>query len=142
MTVVRFHLTSSLSAPEVMEALTDFSPARANAWPTIDAEHLVVHERGENWAEVTEGTEAAWERARYEWDVDRGRVEITTWDSKVFGPGGGWVFQLEPVDGGTRVDVELTREPKGVKRMLLASLLPLVAPSSLRKSFARPLQAV
>jgi len=142
MTVVRFHLTSSLSAPEVMDALTDFSPARADVWPSIDAEHFVVHELGETWAEVTEGTASAWERARYEWDVDRQRVEITTHDSKVFGPGGGWVFQLSPSDSGTRVDVELTRDPTGLKRRILASLLPLVAPSSLRKSFARPLQAI
>ncbi|MFC8796598.1 hypothetical protein ACFT2C_02595 [Promicromonospora sp. NPDC057138] len=142
MTVIRFQLTSSLSAPELMATLTDFSPARADAWPSIDAEHLVVHELGERWAEVTEGTASAWERARYEWDADSGRVEITTRDSKVFGPGGGWVFQLTPVDGVTRIDVELTREPKGLKGMLLASLLPLVAPSALRKSFARPLQAV
>ncbi|ROS75508.1 hypothetical protein [Cellulomonas sp. PhB143] len=141
MPVVRFALTSTLSVPELMRVLTDFSPARAEAWPSIDAEHLVVHERGEDWAEVTEGTASAWERARYEWDAARGRVSITTHDSKVFGPGGGWVFQLTPVDGGTRVDVELTRSPQGLRRTLLASLLPLVAPASLRKSFARPLQA-
>ncbi|MFC8730896.1 hypothetical protein ACFT5B_00360 [Luteimicrobium sp. NPDC057192] len=141
MTTVRFHLVSSLSAPEVMEILTDFSSARPDAWPTIDAEHFEVHAIGADWAEVTEGTASAWERARYEWDTEKGRVEITTHDSKVFGPGGGWVFQLSAVEGGTRVDVELTRTPQGTKRMLLAALLPLVAPSSLRKSFARPLQA-
>jgi hypothetical protein len=141
MTTVRFHLVSSLSAPEVMEILTDFSSARPDAWPTIDAEHFEVHAIGDNWAEVTEGTASAWERARYEWDTEKGRVEITTHDSKVFGPGGGWVFQLSAVEGGTRVDVELTRSPQGTKGMLLAALLPLVAPSSLRKSFARPLQA-
>jgi len=141
MTTVRFHLVSSLSAPEVMEILTDFSSARPDAWPTIDAEHFEVHAIGDDWAEVTEGTASAWERARYEWDAEKGRVEITTHDSKVFGPGGGWVFQLSAVEGGTGVDVELTRTPQGAKRMLLAALLPLVAPSSLRKSFARPLQA-
>jgi hypothetical protein len=142
MTVVRFHLTSSLSAPELMGVLTDFSPARPEAWPTIDAKHFEVHELGETWAEVTEGTESAWESARYDWDTHRGRVVVTTHDSKVFGPGGGWVFQLTTEDDGTRVDVELTREPSGLKRKLLASLLPLVAPSSLRKSFAGPLHAV
>jgi hypothetical protein len=141
MTVARFHLTSSLSVTELMDVLTDFSAARPDAWPTIDAEHFVVHDRGDTWAEVTEGTASAWERARYDWDAERGRVEVTTHDSKVFGPGGGWLFQLTPTTFGTRVDVELTRVPQGLKRKLLASLLPLVAPSSLRKSFAKPLQA-
>jgi hypothetical protein len=124
-----------------MEILTDFSSRRPDVWPTIDADHFEVHAIGDDWAEVTEGTASAWERARYEWDDATGRVEVTTHDSKVFGPGGGWVFQLSPVEGRTRVDVELTRSPQGAKRMLLAALLPVVAPSSLRKAFARPLQA-
>ncbi|MGC5165457.1 hypothetical protein [Luteimicrobium sp. DT211] len=141
MTTVRFHLTSPLSVPELMAILTDFSPARPDAWPTIDADHFEVHAVGDDWAEVTEGTASSWERARYHWDLDRGRVVVTTHDSKVFGPGGGWIFQLTAEDDGTRVDVELTREPRGAKRKLLAALLPVVAPSSLRKSFSRPLQA-
>jgi hypothetical protein len=81
------------------------------------------------------------ERARYEWDSQRHRVTVSTHDSKVFGPGGGWVFQLNPEAGSTRIDVELTRRPKTFTRKLLAALLPLVAPRALRKSFAGPLQA-
>jgi hypothetical protein len=141
MAVVKFHLVSSLSPSDVLGVLTDFGPSRARDWPTIDAEHFTVHELGDTWAEVTEGTGSAWERARYDWDADKGRVDITTLDSKVFGPGGGWVFQLSPEGAGTRVDVELTRQPASVKGKMLASLLPLVAPSSLRKSFKKPLKA-
>lgn len=141
MTAVRFHLDSTLAPEAAMRVLTDFSPARAEAWPTIDAEHLTVHAQGDNWAEVTEGTAAAWERARYEWDDERGRVDITTLDSKVFGPGGGWVFQVSPAEDGSRIDVELTRSPETFQRKLLAALLPLVGPASLSKSFAGPLQA-
>lgn len=141
MAVVRFQVVSSLTADDVMTVLTDFSPARAEAWSSIDAEHLAVHGSGENWAEVTEGTSAAWERARYEWDAARRRVEVTTLDSKLFGAGGGWVFQLTPEGDGTRVDVQLTRQPKALKGKLLAALLPVVGPSSLRKSFSGPLKA-
>jgi YD repeat-containing protein len=141
MTAIRFHLNSSLTPEAAMQVLTDFSPARAEAWPTIDAEHFTVHAQGYTWAEVTEGTAAAWERARYEWDDERKRVEITTLDSKVFGPGGGWVFQITPEDAGSRIDVELTRQPRTLQRKLLAALLPLVGPASLSKSFAGPLQA-
>ncbi|WP_042430923.1 hypothetical protein [Streptacidiphilus anmyonensis] len=141
MTVVKFHLVSSLSPSGVLEALTDFSPTRAKAWPSIDREHFEVHGLGENWAEVTEGTSAAWERARYDWEPGGDEVVITTLDSKLFGPGGGWVFRMTPQADGTRVDVQLTRTPSTLKGKLLASLLPAVAPSSLRKSFAGPLQA-
>jgi hypothetical protein len=141
MPTVRLHMTSGLSAPQVMAVLTDFSAARPTLWPTIDAEHFEVHAVGDTWAEVTEGTASAWERARYDWDPHRHRVTVTTHDSKVFGPGGGWVFQLTPHGTTTKIDVELTRRPTTITRRLLAALLPLVAPASLKKSFAGPLQA-
>ncbi|MEU6586368.1 hypothetical protein [Nocardia sp. NPDC046763] len=141
MTTIRFHLTSTLSPAEVLQVLTDFGPTRPEVWPSIDAEHFVVHERGETWAEVTEGTAAAWERARYEWTPGGHTVTVTTLDSKLFGAGGGWVFRITPDLPGCRVDVELTRTPTAFKGKLLAALLPLVGPSSLLKSFAVPLQA-
>ncbi|MFE7750243.1 hypothetical protein [Streptomyces sp. NPDC057428] len=141
MSVTRFHLNSTLSPADVVAVLTDFSPTRAEAWPSIDAEHFIVHELGDTWAEVTEGTSAAWERARYQWDAEKGKVTVTTLDSKLFGAGGGWVFRTTPEGEGTRVDVELTREPAAFKGKMLAALLPLVGPSSLRKSFQGPLKA-
>lgn len=142
MATVSFHFTSSLSPAQVREALTDFGPSRPATWPSIDADHFVVHEAGDHWAVVTEGTAAAWERARYEWEPDGDRVVVTTQDSKLFGPGGGWVFQLAAEGTGTRVQVELTRTPKAFKGKLLASLLPLIGPSTLRKSFREPLKVV
>ncbi|WP_353940383.1 hypothetical protein ABII15_01445 [Streptomyces sp. HUAS MG91] len=141
MAVVRFHLVSSLVPSDVLAVLTDFGPSRAASWPTIDADHFEVHGLGDTWAEVTEGTAAAWERARYEWQPGGDTVTITTLDSKLFGAGGGWVFRLTPEGAGTRVDVELTRTPGSFKGKVLASLLPLAAPASLRKSFSGPLQA-
>ncbi|MFI9532048.1 hypothetical protein ACIG56_02290 [Nocardia fusca] len=141
MTTIRFPLQSTLSPAEVLGVLTDFGPTRPEAWPTIDAEHFMVHDRGETWAEVTEGTAAAWERARYEWDPASTTVTIRTLDSKLFGAGGGWIFRAVPASTGSRVEVELTRTPKTLKGRVLAALLPLVGPSSLRKSFAGPLRA-
>ena len=141
MPTIRLHLTSALSAPQLMAVLTDFTPARSAVWPTIDADHFQVHAIGDTWAEVTEGTASAWERARYDWDGQRHRVTVTTHDSKVFGPGGGWVFQLTPAVTDTRIDIELTRRPTTFTQKALAALLPLVAPRTLKKSFAGPLQA-
>jgi hypothetical protein len=141
MSVIRFHLSSILTPSEALSVLTDFGPSRAEVWPSIDAEHFRMHEMGENWAEVTEGTQSAWERARYEWDDSAKTVTITTLDSKVFGAGGGWEFELSPEGDGSRVDIKLTRQPRTISGKMLAALLPLVGPSSLRKSFSGPLKA-
>ncbi|ROO87748.1 hypothetical protein EDD29_5384 [Actinocorallia herbida] len=142
MTTIRFHLMSELKPDEVMAVLTDFGPARAEAWPTIDADHFKVHEQGDTWAVVTEGTESAWERARYEWDPDAHEVVIGTEESKLFGAGGGWRFSMTPEGDLTRVDIELTRNPTALRGRLLALLLPLAGPPSLRKSFKGPLRGV
>ena len=108
MPVIRLHLVSTLDPKGVLDVLTDFSPSRARVWPTIDADHFEVHGLGDTWAEVTEGTAAAWERARYEWEPDGDTVTVTTLDSRLFGAGGGWVFRTTTEADGTRVDVELT----------------------------------
>lgn len=68
---LHFHVNSSMSPDEVMGVLTNFSPSRVQEWSSIDADHFQVHERGDTWAEVTEGNEKSWERARYEWDPRR-----------------------------------------------------------------------
>lgn len=141
MSVTRFHLTSSLSPAEGVAVLTDFSKARVDSWPGIDAEQFTVHGLGENWAEVTEGNAAAWERARYDWDVAGQRVDITTLDSKLFGAGGGWTFTFTPEDAGTRIDVTLVRTPESLSGKLLASLLPVIGAGSLKRSFRGPFKA-
>ncbi|MGW6217358.1 hypothetical protein [Streptomyces sp. NPDC055109] len=142
MSVLRFHVDSRLSPSEVMGVLTDFSPARAEEWPTIDAEHFKVHERGATWAEVTEGTESAWERARYDWDPSGDEVKVTTLDSKVFGSGGGWLFKMTPEAEGTRVDIQLDRQhPTTFKGKMLVTILPFAGPV-FRKSFKEPLKTI
>ncbi|MEV6781778.1 hypothetical protein [Streptomyces sp. NPDC051098] len=141
MSVLRFHMDSSMSPSEVMGVLTDFSSARAKTRPTIDSEHFTVHERGDTWAEVTEGTEGSWERARYEWDPAGDTVKVTTLDSKVFGPGGGWVFRMAPENQGTRVDIQLEREhPTTFKGKMLGVILPFAGPV-FKKSFKEPLKS-
>ena len=49
--------TATMFAPErVLDAGRDFSERRADVWPNVTFKHLEVHERGETFADVTEGT--------------------------------------------------------------------------------------
>ena len=136
MSTTRFHVLSPMSPDAAMHLLTDFGPTRPETGPGIDAEHFQLPSKGDGWAEVTEGNAAAWERARYEWDPIARSVTVTTHDSKLFGAGGGWDFRFAPHDGGTRIDVTLTRSPAAPSGKVLAALLPIIGAPSLKKSFA------
>jgi hypothetical protein len=88
-------------------------------WTNVKAKHLEVHERGETFAEVTEGTWVAglfWERCRYDWSQP-GLVKATVIDSSVFEPGSTWELRATPSDGGSEVEIVLHRGfrhgPKG-----------------------------
>ena len=47
---------TSASPEQILAAARDFSAHRAQVWPNVEAKRLDVHERGDTWAEVTEGT--------------------------------------------------------------------------------------
>jgi hypothetical protein len=120
-----FTVHTSLAPHAVVELLTDFGPERAKRWPNIDEAHFQVHDQGDGWAEVTEGTSMGWERERYAWDAGATNVTIDTLDSNLWGPGSGWRYDLTPTADGTDVHVTLTRTPKSFRGRLVGSLIPL-----------------
>ena len=124
-----------------MALFTDFGPERANRWPNVDAGHFKVHEAGPDWADVTEGNAFGWERERYSWDPAAGIVTIDTVDSNLWGPSSGWRYELtSAADGGTDVQVTLTRVPKSVRGKLVGALIPLVGARMLRRQFQNVLR--
>jgi hypothetical protein len=121
----RHQLTIKVSAEttsppqRVLEAAHDFSNRRADVWPNVRSRHLTVHESGENFAEVTEGTWVVglfWERNRYEWSRP-GSVKATVIDSNIFQPGSTWEIRATARDSGSEVELVLhrgfRRGPKG-----------------------------
>jgi hypothetical protein len=108
----------------VLEAAArDFSGRRAKVWPNVKAAHLEVHERGENFAEVTEGTWVLglfWERNRYEWS-QLGSVKATVIDSNIFQPGSTWELRATAQNGGSRVEMVLNRGFRGGPKGRFAS---------------------
>jgi hypothetical protein len=110
---------SSLPPERVLEAARDFSSRRAEVWSNVKANHLEVHEKGDSFAEVTEGTWIVglfWERSRYEWSQP-GSVKATVIESNVLEPGSTWEIRATARDGGSAVAMVLNRGfrrgPKG-----------------------------
>ena len=119
---------TSLSPERVLEAARDFSERRAELWPDVHVAHLQIHERGENFAEVTEGNSwpigYVWERLRYDW-TEAGVVRGTVIDSNIFKPGSTWEIRATANNGGSRVEVIGVRHLRGFKGRLLAPAFPL-----------------
>lgn len=137
---VHFELETALPPDAVLRVLTDFSDRRAQVWPNIDKDHLKVHAQGPGWAEVTEGNARAggiWERNRYEWGQEPGRLTIMTVESNTWKPGSRWDYRLTPAGGGgTRVSVDVLRMGRGAKGVLVGTVIGLFGSRILRADMA------
>jgi hypothetical protein len=104
---------TSASPEQILAAARDFSAHRAQIWPNVEAKRLDVHERGDTWAEVTEGTMVLgvfWERCHYDWS-EPGQITASVIESNVFKPGSSWQLQASPRSyGGSIVTTTVLRD--------------------------------
>jgi hypothetical protein len=140
MSIVQVSLFTSQTPDQVLRILTDFGPSRAGAWAGVDDDHLLVHDEGPGWADVTEGNKVGWERERYSWDAAAGTVTAVTTESNLWGPGSRWDYQITPREGGSQVDVTVHRNGKGVKGKLIGALLPLIGKGMIKSSISGALE--
>jgi hypothetical protein len=122
-TTIHVEIDSLLPAARVLAAAHDFSERRTEVFPAVRAEHFEIHELGDDWADVTEGTPAGlginWERCRYDWSRS-GSVVATVTDSNVYGfPGSSWEVRASWKDGGSRVEMIWVRDFQHAPRALV-----------------------
>ena len=135
---------TTASPERVIDALTDFSARRLELWPNIDRKYYEVSARGEQSAEVTEGSPVlggVWERAHYDWSRP-GQVRIDVEDSNAFQPGSFWIYEVRPDgNGGSHVHMEFDRRPRNLKGIFVGALLSLfgkrIFGKSLRETMKR-----
>jgi hypothetical protein len=122
----RISVHAAVPPKRFIDALTDFGDNRQELWGNSEPSYLKVHDRGENWAEVTEGSGVAggiWQRLRYDWSRP-GVVRLDVVDSNAFGKGGFWEYQVTPdADGGSDIALTVHRRPITFKARLLDVLL-------------------
>lgn len=121
MTRVHFALETDIRAERVLAAAVDFSERRPELWPNISRRFYRVHDTGESWAEVTEGSDTMggiWARERYDWS-EPGVVRGTVQESNVFRPGGTWEIRVQPLAaGGSRIEVTRDRRGRGKGKII------------------------
>jgi hypothetical protein len=142
MTVLTFSRTTSATPEQFLAALTDFGPGRSEIFPNSADGFLSVHEQGDDFADVTEGSRGIWERLRYDWS-DPNRIVLTTTDSNVWGGASGHTYMLTPQpDGGCRVDVTVVREGKGARGWLIERIVALGGKRVLGTALDQTIRAV
>ena len=102
---------------------------------------LTVHDRGDTWADVTEGTRAGpvvnWERCRYDWSQP-GSVTAPVTDSNVYAfPASSWQIKATPTENGSHVEMIWVREFKPGPRGRLFGTLFRVVGKRLFTGYAR-----
>src|SRR4051812_32419227 len=112
MATIHFTTTTTATPEQFIAAVTDFGPGRSELFGNTDDSQLKVHDRGPDWADVTEGKGPAWERLRYDWS-DPNRVRMTTTDSNTWGGASRHTYRFDRgARGTTRVAVGAAREGK------------------------------
>ncbi|HEY6119963.1 MAG TPA: hypothetical protein VIV66_08390 [Pyrinomonadaceae bacterium] len=142
MSTIHFKKTTTATPEQFIAGLTDFGPGRGKLFGNSTDEYLKVHEKGRNYADVTEGSSGIWERLRYDWS-DPKHVVLKTTDSNLWGGSSGHTYTLtRQSNGTTEVDVVIVREGKNLKGRLLGALLGIVGKRQLEKWFANTLKAI
>jgi hypothetical protein len=107
---IRVVVQTSVAPAHVLAAARDFSDRRAEVFPAVSVDRLVVHQLGDASADATEGTAigpfgANWERCRYDWSAP-GSVKAPVTDSNVYDvAGSSWEIKASPSDSGSRVEM-------------------------------------
>lgn len=123
---IEFQIESPLDPEAVLASLVDFGTHRPELWPAIDPKVYEVHDLGDSWADVTEGSDVfggIWARECYDWSQP-GLVEATIQDSNFWHAGGTWRLQAEPAPGGgSRLTVTRDRRAKNARARVLEGML-------------------
>ncbi len=142
MTTIDITEATTATPEQFLAGLTDFGPTRSQIWGNSKGQFLKVHDSGDTWADVTEGSAGVWERLRYDWSNPLD-IRLTTTDSNAWGGASGHRYVLTPsAGGGMTVRLVLVREGIGVRGHLLGALLPLVGKSFVTKSLRSTLRAI
>jgi hypothetical protein len=142
MTTMRLHARTVLTPEQFIAGLTDFGPGRAELFGNSDDSYLQLHDKGDDHADVTEGSGGVWERLNYDWS-DHEHVVLTTTDSNAWGRNSGHTYNLNRrSDGTTDVDYVVVREGKNLRGRFLGAVLGTIGKSVLVKAFHNSVKAI
>ena len=129
MAKLHYEADGDVSPERFIAALTDFSTRRPEWWPNLSPTLFKVHELGDTWADVTEGSDdlgGVWARERYDWS-EPGHVRLTLVEAPSFRPGTVIDYRVTAGDrGGCHVVVDFQRIATSLKGRVVGVGLELI----------------
>ncbi len=129
MATIHYMADGAISPERFIAALTDFSDRRPELWPNLDTRFYKLHELGDRWAEVTEGTDVfggVWAREHYDWS-EPGHVQLRVVESPHFKPGTTIDYRVTAAPGGgCHVDVVSERIATSVPAHVVGLVLRVI----------------
>lgn len=137
----RFEFDFDTTAPpeQVVELMTDFSPARPHRWPASSVEAFEVYHLGDTEADIREGQDRPklWARWHYDWSVP-GTVTLTITDSTALEPGGFMSLTARPAaGGGSTVHAVWDQRSKNLTGLAAVTVMRLIGPRTLRAYYKK-----
>lgn len=137
-----FALDTKASPQQVVTAFTDFTERRPRIWEgSLDPEKYEVREVAETSAVVREGSASpsVWAVERYDWSQP-GHITWTAIESNFCQPGSGIELTVtDGTDGGSHVEGEWHRQPKGVFGAVIVTMARVVGPRMIPKGWEKAL---
>jgi len=143
MATIRYAADGAISPARFIAALTDFSERRPELWPNLDTKYYRLHEVGDTWAEVTEGTDVLggiWARERYDWSKP-GHVVLQLIESAHFRPGTTIDYRVTSgPNGGCHVEVVSQRIATSLPGRLIGVVLTVIGSARLARDLRTTLE--
>ncbi|MFL5674649.1 MAG: hypothetical protein ACJ779_06565 [Chloroflexota bacterium] len=143
MAKIHYEADGPVSPDRFIAALTDFGPARPELWPGLDAKFFELHDRGDTWADVTEGTDifgGVWAREHYDWS-EAGTVRLTLREARDFRPGTVTTYRVTPgPNGGAHVAVDFQRTAASLRGRLVGVLVTLAGARRFRSELRQAME--
>ncbi len=142
MAKIHYEADGAVSADRFIAALTDFSERRPELWPNLDTKFYKLHELGDKWAEVTEGTDVlggVWAREHYDWSQP-GLVRLRLVEAVDFRPGTEIDYRVTSrPDGGCHVAVDFQRIATSLRGRFVGAVVQLTGTRRFRADLGETL---
>jgi hypothetical protein len=134
-----FDFVTTATPEQVIELMTDFSPARPHRWPASSTKAFEVYHVGETEADIREGQDfpKLWATWHYDWSTP-GTVTLTVTESDALAAGSYMALTATPrAEGGSAVHGKWEQTSKNLTALLGVTMMRLIGPRYLSSYYKK-----